>query len=124
MERFAPPAPTARPATTRKHRHIPTERDGSVTIGKQRLLVTENALRRESRRQSGGEEVVGLHRTWTDRAQNRFPPPTVVKSVQIYKASRNTANRPPACRTPTAPDLKIILNLLGRMEVRGRGDET
>lgn len=76
-ERTTPPAstPTARPATTRKHTHIPTERDGSVTIGKQRLLVTENALRRESRRQSGGEEVVGLHRTWTERAQNRFLPP-------------------------------------------------
>lgn len=123
-EVYPHPPPTARPATTRKHTHIPTERDGSVTIGKQRLLVTENALRCESRRQSGGEEVVGLHRTWTRGAQNRSLPPTVVKSVQIYKASSNTANRPPACRTPTAPDLKIILNLLGRMEVRGQGDET
>lgn len=115
----SPPPPPPRAATT----HIPTERDGSVTIGKQRLLVTENALRCESGRQSGGEEVVGLHRTWTERAHNRFLPPAAVKSVQIYKASRNTANRPPACRTPTAPDLKIFLNLLGRLGVRGQGDE-
>lgn len=42
--------------------HIPRERDGSVTIGKQRLLVTENALLREPGQQSGGEEVVGLRR--------------------------------------------------------------
>lgn len=32
---------------TQVYTHIPSERDGSVTIGKQRLLVTENALRRE-----------------------------------------------------------------------------
>lgn len=45
---------------TRENTHIPRERDGSVTIGKQRLLVTENALRREPRQRSEGEEVVGL----------------------------------------------------------------
>lgn len=68
--------------------------------------------------------MVGLHRTSTRSAQNHFLPPTVVKSVQIYKASRNTYNPPPARQIPTTPDLKIILNLHGRMEVRGSGDET
>ena len=40
--------------------HIPGERDGSVTIGKQRLLVTENALHCGQGERSGGEEVLGL----------------------------------------------------------------
>lgn len=68
--------------------------------------------------------MVGLRRTSTGSAQNHFLPPTVVKSVQIYKASRNTYNPLPARQIPTTPDLKIILNLHGRMEVRGPGDET
>lgn len=51
---------------TRTHTHvcvrayIPNGRDGSVTIGKQRLLVTENALRLEAGQPSAGE------RKWWD----------------------------------------------------------
>lgn len=72
------------------HTHIPRERDGSVTIGKQRLLVTENALRREPGPQSGGEEVVGLRRAWTGESTGPFPPPL------CSKLSRFT--RPPGVR--------------------------
>lgn len=49
---------TAKVKNKTPHTYIPSARDGSVTIGKQRLLVTENELGLGLKR--GVEEVLGL----------------------------------------------------------------
>ncbi|KAF3705341.1 40S ribosomal protein S16 [Channa argus] len=63
--------------------HIPGGRDGSVTIGKQRLLVTENALRPEPGQRSEGEEVVGLRWAWTSRGPGPRLPLSVVNCPDL-----------------------------------------
>lgn len=56
---------------THTHTDIPSERDGSVTIGKQRLLVTENALRLEPGQPSTGRGSDGITPALGHRARER-----------------------------------------------------
>lgn len=84
------------------HTHIPSERDGSVTIGKQRLLVTENALRLEPGQPSAGRGSDGITPVLGHRAGERWatssPPPLAAVNCPDLQA------RPPGIRV-TAPPL-------------------
>lgn len=92
-----------------------------MTIGKQRLLVTENALRLEPGQPSAGRGSDGITPALGHRARERratSSPPAARRSKLsrfTSKAPRDTGYRaaPPIfvpSKPSTAPDLKIILN--------------
>ena len=81
-----------------------------MTIGKQRLLVTENALLLEPGQRSGGEEVVGLRLGLDEESAGPFPPPRRSKLSRFTRPSGIQIPHPRPVEPSTAPDLKIILN--------------